>query len=291
MSFGGDIDDLYAAPNSTILPTLKRVHNIGKLKGADWTGIGPVGQREGRAAVYPRVPWEKKGAISSKRLRDLYNAGYVALTDAAHNEAAHAAAKGIASGAMKGNPVRAAGGIVEGVARSNLGSRVLRALRKGGKETIETARELAYPSPGRVVLASAREKVAYRLQGHTDVQGVRVAIENRKGSVREGTDSDGKPWRTKMIHPYGYLVDAYVGPDKEAPKAFVVHQHKDDGKGYDEDKVMLGFRTKKEAKEGYLKHYNSDKFLGPIAEISIERLRELTRSKRRLVQIGKGESQ
>lgn len=38
----------------------------------------------------------------------------------------------------------------------------------------------------------------HRLQGHTDVQGLRVAIENRAGSVREGTTEDGHHWQTKM---------------------------------------------------------------------------------------------
>jgi hypothetical protein len=140
-----------------------------------------------------------------------------------------------------------------------------------------------------------RTKVGYKLQGHTEVGGLRIAIENRKGSVRKGKDRDGHEWRTKMKNPYGYIVgtegkdgeavDAYVGPDKEAPKAFVVHQHKPDGTGYDEDKVMLGFRSKKEAKEAYLKHYDSEKFLGPISIVSMDRLRELVKSKRKLVKI------
>jgi len=138
-------------------------------------------------------------------------------------------------------------------------------------------------------------KLGYTLQGHDDVQGLRVAIENRKGSVRKGTDSDGNEWRTKMKYPYGYLVgtkgadgepvDCYVGPDKEAPAAFVVHQHKDTGKGYDEDKVMLGFPSKKAAKEAYLMHYDDPKFLGPMAKVSMDRLRELVASKKRLVKI------
>jgi hypothetical protein len=129
-----------------------------------------------------------------------------------------------------------------------------------------------------------------------DVQGLNVAIENRKGSVRTGTDSDGHEWRTKMKHPYGYIVgtrgaddepvDTYVGPDKDgAPDAYVVHQHKDDGTGYDEDKVMLGFKSKKEAKEGYLAHYDDPKFLGPISRVSMDRLKELVESKKRLVKI------
>jgi hypothetical protein len=139
------------------------------------------------------------------------------------------------------------------------------------------------------------EKKAYKLQGQTEVQGIPVAIENRKGSVREGTDSDGNEWRTKMKNPYGYIkgtrgadgepVDVYVGPDKEAPAAFVVHQHKDDGTGYDEDKVMLGFKSKAEAKKAYLEHYDDPKFLGPISRVSVDRLRELVASKKKLVKI------
>lgn len=139
------------------------------------------------------------------------------------------------------------------------------------------------------------EKKSYKLQGHTEVQGIPVAIENRKGSVRKGKDEDGHEWRTKMKHPYGYIkgtkgadgeeVDAYVGPDKEAPAAFVVHQRDKETGKYDEDKVMLGFKSKKEAKEAFLKHYNSPDFLGPISRVSMDRLRELVASKKRLVKI------
>ena len=142
-----------------------------------------------------------------------------------------------------------------------------------------------------VKLAGAEHK----LQGHLVHQGIPIAIENRKGSVRSGVDKDGKPWRTKMVHPYGYIkgthgadgeeVDAYVGPDKKAPTAYVVHQHKDTGKGYDEDKVLLGFSSKKDAIEGYLKHYNSPKFLGPVKSVPLERLKEIIAKKERLVKI------
>jgi deoxyxylulose-5-phosphate synthase len=98
-----------------------------------------------------------------------------------------------------------------------------------------------------------------------------------------------------LKHPYGYIkgtrgadgeeVDAYVGSKKDAPHAFVVHQHKHDGKGYDEDKVMLGFKDEKAAREAYLKHYDDPKFLGPISKVHIERLRELIASKKKLVKI------
>lgn len=129
------------------------------------------------------------------------------------------------------------------------------------------------------------EEKKFKLQGHLEHQGLHIAVENRKGSVRSGVDKDGHKWRTVMKHPYGYIkgtkgadgeeVDAYVGPKKDATHAYVVHQHKPDGKGYDEDKVMLGFASKKDAVKGYLKHYDDPKFLGPVSEVPMERLKEL----------------
>ena len=138
-------------------------------------------------------------------------------------------------------------------------------------------------------------KKAYKLQGHTEVQGIPIAIENRKGSVRKGVDSDGNKWRTKMHYPYGYIkgtkgadneeIDAYVGPDKSAPRAYVVHQHNDTGKGYDEDKVMLGFRRKTDARKAFLAHYDSPKFLGPISTVPVTRLKEMVDSDKKLTKI------
>lgn len=139
------------------------------------------------------------------------------------------------------------------------------------------------------------KKLGFKLQGQTSFQGLPVAIENRKGSVRSGVDRDGKPWRTVMQIPYGYIkgskgadneaIDTYVGPHKDATHAFVVHQHKHTGKGYDEDKVLLGFRNLKEAVKAYLQHYNTKKFLGPVKSVPMERLKELLSSKKKLVKI------
>ena len=127
-------------------------------------------------------------------------------------------------------------------------------------------------------------KLAFKLQGHDHVQGLDIAIENRKGSVRKGVDRDGKPWRTVMKHPYGYLkgtkgkdgeeIDVYVGPHKDAPIAHVVHQHKADGTGHDEDKVMLGFKNKAHARSAYLAHYNDPKFLGPISSLTVDEMKQ-----------------
>lgn len=135
----------------------------------------------------------------------------------------------------------------------------------------------------------------FKLQGHIKHQGIPIAIENRKGSVRSGVDKDGKPWRTVMKHPYGYIkgsrgadgegVDVYVGPHAGATHAHVVHQHKATGTGYDEDKVLLGFKDQRTARKAYLQHYNDPKFLGPMHSVPMDRLKEMLASKKKLVKI------
>lgn len=133
------------------------------------------------------------------------------------------------------------------------------------------------------------------IQDRYEFQGLPIAVENVAGSTRSGKDRDGHEWETKMKHDYGFIegtkagdgdaVDVYVGPKEDAPAAYVVHQHKPSGKGFDEDKVMLGFSNKRDAKAAYLKHYDDPKFLGPIDKVSVERLRELVASKKKLVKI------
>lgn len=127
-----------------------------------------------------------------------------------------------------------------------------------------------------------KNSAGFDLQGKTEVQGLPIAVENRKGSVREGENDDGSKWRTKFRTPYGYIegtkgadgdeVDAYVGPNKDAPKAFVVHQKKDDG-SHDEDTVMLGYKSKGEAKKDILRHYDDKSQVGGVDEMTVEMLR------------------
>jgi inorganic pyrophosphatase len=131
----------------------------------------------------------------------------------------------------------------------------------------------------------------HKLQDHVSFQGLPIAIENRKGSVRSGVDKDGTPWHTKMLLPYGYFknskghdgeeLDVFVGPDKKAPNAYVVHQKKDDG-SFDEHKVLVGVGSKEEAKKKYLAHYDTKKYLGPIQEMPMEKLKEHISSGKKL---------
>lgn len=111
-------------------------------------------------------------------------------------------------------------------------------------------------------------------------QGLKVAVENPAGTVRSGPG-----WRTKMQHAYGYLegtkgrdgdaIDVYVGPHQEAPHAYVVHQRTHGNwKRWDEDKVMLGFKSKRDAVQAFLKHYDDARFLGPVSKLKVEELKQ-----------------
>jgi DNA repair protein RadC/inorganic pyrophosphatase len=131
---------------------------------------------------------------------------------------------------------------------------------------------------------------SYPTYGEIEFQGLTIVVENKPGTVRSGTDPDGEKWKTKMFYPYGYIkgtkatdgegVDVYVGKDKASEKVFIVHQRDPENAKYDEDKVMLGFSTKEAARDAYLAHYDSYKFLGEITEMSIEQFREKLKTRK-----------
>ncbi len=128
---------------------------------------------------------------------------------------------------------------------------------------------------------------AYKLQGETEVHGLDIAIENRKGSKRRWKDPEtGEEGATVMVYPYGYIrgvkgadgdeVDVFVGPHRESRFVFVVNQRQmADKRKFDEHKVMLGFRTEDEARAAYLKHYDAHgpQLLGSMRVWSIDRFK------------------
>lgn len=97
--------------------------------------------------------------------------------------------------------------------------------------------------------------------------GLTVNIENARGMVRRGVDSDGRPWAVQMPAHYGEIhgtlgadgdpIDVFVGPDvEEAPMVFLVALRDARTGAYDEDKVFVGFRTKAEALATYRAAYD-----------------------------------
>lgn len=104
-------------------------------------------------------------------------------------------------------------------------------------------------------------------KGHVQVGTFDITIEQPQGSVRKGTDTDGKQWESKMHNTYGYIrgavgvdgdhIDVFLSNDIDGwngHKVFVVDQYNLNGT-FDEHKVMLGFNDADEAKSDYLANY------------------------------------
>ena len=106
-------------------------------------------------------------------------------------------------------------------------------------------------------------------KGHVKVAGFNISIEQPRGSVRSGTDANGKKWSVTMNNTYGYMTDN-VGVDGDHMDVFlsndidswdqqnvyVVDQYNLDGT-FDEHKVMIGFNDRADATGAYFSNYDS----------------------------------
>lgn len=130
----------------------------------------------------------------------------------------------------------------------------------------------------------------YPLQGRTSFAGLKISIENEKGSIRRGIDSDGHKWAIKMNYDYGYIretegvdgdhVDCYLGDNENARNVYIIHQKIPGTDTYDEDKCMLGFNTLEEAKKAYFSQYDKSGFFGGVDTVPIEVFKENVRLKK-----------
>ena len=113
----------------------------------------------------------------------------------------------------------------------------------------------------------AQKEAGNYKKGHVQVGTFDITIEQPEGSVRRGTDANGKQWESKMHNTYGYFrgtegvdgdhIDVFLSNDIDGwngRKVYVVDQYNPDGT-FDEHKVMLGFNDMDEAKSDYLANY------------------------------------
>ena len=123
-----------------------------------------------------------------------------------------------------------------------------------------------------------QKKAGNYKMGHVTINGFDITIENPKGSIRKGKDSNGNEWSVKMNNDYGYFVktkgydgdaiDVFIGDKLESKKIFAIDQ-KLKGK-FDETKVMFCFDSADEAKKAYLKNYGKNwKGFWKITEVSL----------------------
>ena len=113
----------------------------------------------------------------------------------------------------------------------------------------------------------AQKEAGNYKKGHVQVGTFDITIEQPEGSIRRGTDANGKQWESKMHNTYGYIrgtegvdgdhIGVFLSNDMDGwngAQVFVVDQYNPDGT-FDEHKVMLGFNDASDAKNNYLANY------------------------------------
>jgi hypothetical protein len=128
-------------------------------------------------------------------------------------------------------------------------------------------------------------------KGHIKVHGLDITIENPRGSTRSGTTDDGKKWTSRLPHHYGYVrrteggdgdhVDVFVGPHLKSPSVYVIDQHELLAGDWDEHKCMIGFGSKKQAVEAYVRAFSDNmgrRRVGHVESMSIERFKDWLRN-------------
>lgn len=115
----------------------------------------------------------------------------------------------------------------------------------------------------------AQKEAGNYKKGHVKLGKFDVTIEQPAGSVRRGTDANGKKWETTMQNTYGYIrgtegvdgdhIDVFLSNNFDAwdgQRVVIVDQYNPDG-SFDEHKVMLGFNDKADAINAYLANYKN----------------------------------
>lgn len=142
-------------------------------------------------------------------------------------------------------------------------------------QKLEEARAAVDTNPSEAQIEANNYK-----HGHISVQGLNISIENPKGSVRKVGDKE-----FPMRFDYGYIkgtvssgdkehIDAYLGPNLDSEKVFVVYQVNPEKNAYDEEKVMLGFDTAAQAKAAYLQQYDDPAFFGAMAQMNMQSFKD-----------------
>ena len=122
-----------------------------------------------------------------------------------------------------------------------------------------------------------QKKAGNYRKGHVRVHGLDITIENPRGSWREGVAANGRKWKSKLPHHYGYLrrtegadgdhVDIFVGPHLDANTVYVIDQHNHRSGEFDEHKCMVGFRNRQQAKDAYAKAFSDGKGYARIGHV------------------------
>lgn len=113
--------------------------------------------------------------------------------------------------------------------------------------------------------SDAQKEAGNYLKPRVSMHGLSISIENRRGTVRSGTDKEGRPWSVVMPYDYGYIrrtlgadgdqVDVFLGPNRQSQFVLVVNQYDKQTGKFDEVKVGLGYLGLEQAKAAYRQGY------------------------------------
>jgi len=114
--------------------------------------------------------------------------------------------------------------------------------------------------------------------------GIRIRLENPKGTTRKGLRPDGTTaWESDMKDDYGYILgttgvdgdelDVFIGPDLTAEMVYVVDQIDQRTGEFDEHKCVLGAGNKDKAKSIYQKAYQKGWKVGDITAFTIDQFK------------------
>ena len=159
------------------------------------------------------------------------------------------------------------------------------------KESVDAKAHTAAASPlnGRREPTPAQIQAGnYKKSDVIEMNGVKVVIENPKGSVRRGVGADGTPWETTMKHHYGEIVgtegadgdrvDVFIGDRPDSSRIWIVDQVNEDG-SFDEHKVIFGALDEAGARRTYLDNYSPGwTGLGAISEMTQDQFKSWLRA-------------
>ena len=111
------------------------------------------------------------------------------------------------------------------------------------------------------------------IKGKIVIQGLKINIENPYGSIRSGTNKDGKYWEVELADSYGEIhgydaadgdfLDLFLRKHLKQSEAnslnviYVVDQIEPSTHEFDEHKVVFGYSNIDEAKRAYLANYQT----------------------------------
>jgi hypothetical protein len=141
--------------------------------------------------------------------------------------------------------------------------------------------------------SDAQKEAGNYSKGEVEIHGLKIAIENPKGSLRKGISKNGEHWQVRMPADYGYFkerdengiqlkgkdkdeIDVFIGSDPTSEKVFIVNQIVPDSKELDEHKTMLCFADKRHALRAYKRSYtdNAAKRIGNVVEMTMDEFKD-----------------